>query len=33
MVDLAIISGTGFYEFSGLEQGEDLMVSTKYGEE
>jgi len=32
MVDLTIISGTGFYEFSGLEQGEDLMVSTKYGE-
>ncbi len=32
MIDLAIISGTGFYEFSGLEQGRDLKISTKYGE-
>lgn len=32
MIDLAIISGTGFYDFPGLEQGEDITIRTKYGE-
>lgn len=32
MIDLAIISGTGFYDFPGLEEGENLTVHTKYGE-
>ncbi len=32
MIDVAIISGTGFYAFPGLERGEDIEVSTKYGE-
>jgi len=31
MIDLAIISGTGFYDFPGLEDGEDETVETKYG--
>lgn len=32
MINLAIISGTGFYDFSGLEEGEDLRIATKYGD-
>lgn len=32
MVDIAIISGTGFYDFPGLEDGEDKIVETEYGE-
>lgn len=31
MVDLALISGTGFYDFPDLEKGKDLEISTKYG--
>lgn len=32
MVDLAIISGTGFYDFPGLEKAKELRIKTKYGE-
>jgi len=32
MVDLAIISGTGFYDLPGLENREDITINTKYGE-
>lgn len=32
MIDVAIISGTGFYALSGLERGENIKVSTKFGE-
>jgi len=32
MIDLAVISGTGFYDFPGLEEGEDLRIVTKYGD-
>ena len=28
MIDLAIISGTGFYEFTGLEEGESLSENS-----
>ena len=31
MIDLAIISGTGFYDFPGLEEGRGLEITTKYG--
>ena len=31
MIDLAIISGTGFYDFPGLEDGRNLEITTKYG--
>jgi len=31
MVDLAIISGTGFYDFPGLELGEERTIETEYG--
>lgn len=31
MVDLAIISGTGFYDFPGLEGGEERTIKTEYG--
>ncbi len=31
MIDLAIISGTGFYDFPGLEDEEGLNIETKYG--
>lgn len=31
MIDLAIISGTGFYDFPGLEEGEEKTIETKYG--
>jgi 5'-methylthioadenosine phosphorylase len=31
MVDMAIISGTGFYDFPGLEDGEDKKIDTEYG--
>lgn len=32
MIDLAIISGTGFYDFPGSEEWEDFKMGTKYGE-
>jgi len=32
MVDLAVISGSGFYDFPGLDDGEDKTVQTRYGE-
>lgn len=32
MIELAVISGTGFYDFSGLEEMEDLRIATNYGE-
>ncbi len=32
MIDLAIISGTGFYDFPGLEKEEDLTIETRYGD-
>lgn len=32
MIDLAIISGTGFYDFPGLDEAQDKTVRTKYGE-
>lgn len=32
MIDFAVISGSGFYDFPGLEGGEEHSVSTKYGE-
>jgi len=32
MIDLAIISGTGFYDFPGLEEEEDLRIETRYGD-
>jgi len=32
MIELALISGTGFYDFPGLEEGEDLRIGTKYGD-
>jgi 5'-methylthioadenosine phosphorylase len=31
MIDLAIISGTGFYDFPGLEKEESLTIETRYG--
>ena len=31
MIDLAIISGTGFYDFPGLEDGRNLEITTKHG--
>jgi len=31
MIDLAIISGTGFYDFPGLEREEGLTIETRYG--
>lgn len=31
MIDLAIISGTGFYDFPGLEKEEGLSIETRYG--
>jgi 5'-methylthioadenosine phosphorylase len=31
MIDLAIISGTGFYDFPGLEKEEALTIETRYG--
>jgi 5'-methylthioadenosine phosphorylase len=32
MIDLAIISGTGFYDFPGLKKEEDLKIETRYGD-
>jgi 5'-methylthioadenosine phosphorylase len=32
MIDLAIITGTGFYDFPGMEKAEDILVSTEFGE-
>ena len=32
MTDLAIISGSGFYDFPGLEMGEDKIVKTRLGD-
>ncbi len=32
MIDLAIISGTGFYDFPGLEEEEGLRIETRYGD-
>lgn len=32
MIELAIISGTGFYDFPGLENAKDETVDTRYGE-
>ncbi len=32
MIDLAIISGTGFYDFPGLEREEGLTIETRYGD-
>lgn len=32
MVDLAVISGSGFYNFPGLEQEQEKTVQTEYGE-
>ncbi len=32
MIDLAIISGTGFYDFPGLKDARDETLDTKYGE-
>ena len=32
MIELALISGTGFYNFPGLEEEEDLRIGTKYGD-
>jgi 5'-methylthioadenosine phosphorylase len=32
MIDLAIISGTGFYDFPGLEEEESLRIETRYGD-
>jgi 5'-methylthioadenosine phosphorylase len=32
MIDLAIISGTGFYDFPGLKEEEDLKIETRYGD-
>jgi len=31
MIDLAIISGTGFYDLTDLEEGENLSIETRYG--
>lgn len=31
MIDIAVISGTGFYDFPGLEDRKDLEITTKYG--
>ena len=31
MIDLAIISGTGFYDFPGLDEEEDINIETRYG--
>ncbi|UCC41720.1 MAG: MTAP family purine nucleoside phosphorylase [Candidatus Aminicenantes bacterium] len=31
-MDLAVISGTGFYDFPGLEEGRDEIVDTKFGD-
>ena len=31
MIDLAIISGSGFYDFPDIEKGEDRIVNTQYG--
>ncbi|MFC2169268.1 MTAP family purine nucleoside phosphorylase [Acidobacteriota bacterium] len=31
MIDLALISGSGFYDFPGLEEGKDLKIKTSYG--
>jgi 5'-methylthioadenosine phosphorylase len=31
MIDLAIISGTGFYDFPGLEDEKEMEIATKYG--
>ena len=32
MIDLAVISGTGFYDFPGLEEEEGLRIETRYGD-
>jgi 5'-methylthioadenosine phosphorylase len=32
VIDLAVISGSGFYEFSGLDQGEDKIIKTQFGD-
>ena len=32
MIDLAVISGTGFYDFPGLEEGIDQIIDTKFGD-
>ncbi|MBN1223526.1 MAG: MTAP family purine nucleoside phosphorylase [Candidatus Aminicenantes bacterium] len=32
MIDLAVISGSGFYDFPGLDNAEDKDISTRYGE-
>ncbi|UCE21831.1 MAG: MTAP family purine nucleoside phosphorylase [Candidatus Aminicenantes bacterium] len=32
MIDLAVISGSGFYDFPGLDQGEDQIVKTQFGD-
>ena len=32
MTDLAIISGSGFYDFPGLERGEDRIFKTRFGD-
>jgi len=32
MADLAIVSGSGFYDFPGLESGEDKIVKTRFGD-
>ncbi len=32
MIDLAVISGSGFYEFPGLDQAEDKIIQTQFGD-
>lgn len=32
MIDLAVISGSGFYEFPGLDKGEDRIIKTQFGD-
>ena len=32
MIDLAVISGTGFYDFPGLEEQIDQTIDTKFGD-
>jgi len=32
VIDLAVISGSGFYEFPDLDQGEDRIIKTQFGD-
>lgn len=32
MIDLAVISGSGFYDFPGLDQEEDKVIKTQFGD-